>query len=440
MLWKGFQRPKRLDVERETLTDRFGRFQAQPFERGFGTTIGNAIRRVLLSSIEGAAITAVKIDGVLHEFSPIQGVVEDATDIILNLKQIPLKLHVDYTKTLYLRVDKAGEVRARDIEADADVEILEPDAHIATVSEGGKLHMELRLKRGRGYVSADKNFDEDLGIGWIPVDSIHSPVKKVNYLVEAARLGQTTDYDKLTLDVWTNGSVHPRDAVSLAAKLVRDHLNIFINLDESLESSAEGASEPARVGALNEHLDKSVEELELSVRSYNCLKNANIRTIRELVAKTEAEMLKTKNFGRKSLNEIKEILTTMGLSLGMRMDQPTTATSDDLTIDDTSRRARVTGRTSSNETDHASQSCTSEVGSGHRASHRAAAEPGHGPHPARADRDHRAQGQGAAALRRAADHHRQARPGGGRRPHQGAQRASPGPGRHPGPRRRRQAV
>jgi DNA-directed RNA polymerase subunit alpha len=325
MLWKGFQRPKRLEVERETLTDRFGRFQAQPFERGFGTTIGNSLRRVLLSSIEGAAITAVKIDGVLHEFSPIQGVVEDATDIILNLKQIPLKLHVDYTKTLYLRVDKAGEVRARDIEGDADVEILEPDAHIATVSEGGKLHMELRLKRGRGYVSADKNFDEDLGIGWIPVDSIHSPVKKVNYLVEAARLGQTTDYDKLTLDVWTNGSVHPRDAVSLAAKLVRDHLNIFVNLEESLESTSEGTAEPARIGALNEHLDKSVEELELSVRSYNCLKNANIRTIRELVAKTEAEMLKTKNFGRKSLNEIKEILTTMGPSLGMRLDQATTA-------------------------------------------------------------------------------------------------------------------
>ena len=320
MLWKGFQRPKRLDIERETLTDRFGRFQAQPFERGFGTTIGNAIRRVLLSSIEGAAITAVKIVGVLHEFSPIQGVVEDATDIILNLKQIPLKLHVDYTKTLYLRVDKAGEVRARDIEGDADVEILEPDAHIATISEGGSLHMELRLKRGRGYVSADKNFDEDLGIGWIPVDSIHSPVKKVNYLVEAARLGQTTDYDKLTLDVWTNGSVNPRDAVSLAAKLVRDHLNIFINLDESLEASAEGAMEPARVGALNEHLDKSVEELELSVRSYNCLKNANIRTIRELVQKTEGDMLKTKNFGRKSLNEIKDILGTMGLGLGMRVD------------------------------------------------------------------------------------------------------------------------
>jgi DNA-directed RNA polymerase subunit alpha len=320
-MWRGFQRPKRLEYERDTLTDRFGRFYAQPFERGFGTTIGNALRRVLLSSIEGAAITAVKIDGVLHEFSPIPGVVEDATDIILNLKQIPLTCHADYTKTLYVRVDKAGEVRARDIEVDQDVEILEPDAHIATVSEGGKLHMELRIKRGRGYVSADKNFDEDLGIGWIPIDSVHSPVKKVNYLVEAARLGQTTDYDKLTLDVWTNGSVTPNDAVSLAAKLVRDHLNIFINVDEVDEPPAESIGEPARVGVGNEHLDKSVEELELSVRSYNCLKNANIRTIRELVQKTEPEMLKTKNFGRKSLNEIKEILSSMGLSLGMKLDQ-----------------------------------------------------------------------------------------------------------------------
>jgi DNA-directed RNA polymerase subunit alpha len=322
MLWKGFQRPKRLEFERETLTDRFGRFYAQPFERGFGTTIGNALRRVLLSSIDGAAVTAVKIDGVLHEFSPIPGVVEDATDIILNLKQIPLKMHVDTTKTLYLRVDKAGEVKARDIEADADIEILEPDAHIATVAEGGKLHMEMRLKRGRGYVAADKNFDEDLGIGWIPIDSVHSPIKKVNYLVEAARIGQATDYDKLTVDVWTNGSVTPRDAVSLSAKLIRDHLNIFINLEDAgdlqQDLSADSGSRP-----LNENLDKSVEELELSVRSYNCLKNANIRTIRELVQKTEGEMLKTKNFGRKSLNEIKEILTGMGLSLGMRLDQPT---------------------------------------------------------------------------------------------------------------------
>jgi DNA-directed RNA polymerase subunit alpha len=321
MLWKGFQRPKRLEFERETLTDRFGRFYAQPFERGFGTTVGNAMRRVLLSSIDGAAVTAVKIDGVLHEFSPIPGVVEDATDIILNLKQIPLKMHVDATKTLYLRVDKSGEVKARDIEADGDIEILEPDAHIATVADGGKLHMEMRVKRGRGYVAADKNFDEDLGIGWIPIDSVHSPIKKVNYLVEAARIGQATDYDKLTIDVWTNGSVTPRDAVSLSAKLIRDHLNIFINLEDAGDLQQDLSSDQG-VRPLNENLDKSVEELELSVRSYNCLKNANIRTIRELVQKTEGEMLKTKNFGRKSLNEIKEILSGMGLSLGMRLDQP----------------------------------------------------------------------------------------------------------------------
>ena len=322
MLWKGFQRPKRLEFERDTLTDRFGRFYAQPFERGFGTTIGNALRRVLLSSIEGAAITAVKIDGVLHEFSPIPGVVEDATDIILNLKQIPLKLHSDTTKTLYVRVDKPGIVRAKDISVDADLEVLEPEAHIATISDGGKLHMELRIKRGRGYVSADKNFDEDLGIGWIPIDSVHSPVKKVNYLVEAARLGQTTDYDKLTIDVWTNGSVAARDAVSLAAKLVRDHLNIFINVEDAADEMQEAQGGQERTVVTNENLDKSVEELELSVRSYNCLKNANIRTIRELVQKTEAEMLRTKNFGRKSLNEIKEILHGMGLNLGMRLDQP----------------------------------------------------------------------------------------------------------------------
>jgi DNA-directed RNA polymerase subunit alpha len=321
MLWKGFQRPKRLEFDRETLTDRFGRFYAQPFERGYGTTIGNAMRRVLLSSIEGAAITAVKIEGVLHEFSPIPGVVEDATDIILNLKQIPLKLHADTTKTLYVKVEKAGEVKARDIVADGDVEILEPDAHIATVSEGGSLQMEMRLRRGRGYVAADRNFDDDLGIGWIPIDSVHSPVKKVNYLVEAARLGQTTDYEKLTVDVWTNGAVTPRDAVSNAAKLVREHLNLFINLEDALDAAPETPAEQSHGAVSNENLDKSVEELELSVRSYNCLKNANIRTIRELVQKTEAEMLKTKNFGRKSLNEIKEILQTMGLSLGMRVDQ-----------------------------------------------------------------------------------------------------------------------
>ena len=324
MLWKGFQRPKVLEYDSETLTEQYGRFHAQPFERGFGTTIGNALRRVLLSSIEGASVTAVKIDGVLHEFSPVQGVVEDATDIILNLKQIPIKVHVDQPQRLIVKVDKAGEVKAGDIEVNADVDILDPDLHIATVAEGGSLSMELRVKQGRGYVSADRNFEEDLGVGWIPVDSVHSPIKKVNYLVEAARLGQTTDYDKLTVDVWTDGTITARDAVSLGAKLVRDHLNIFINIDDPIEVLEEvEPEEPVEV--VNEHLDKSVEELELSVRSYNCLKNANITTIRELVQKSEPEMLRTKNFGRKSLNEIKEILVAMGLNLGMRLESPVAA-------------------------------------------------------------------------------------------------------------------
>ncbi|HKU20585.1 MAG TPA: DNA-directed RNA polymerase subunit alpha [Terriglobales bacterium] len=319
MLWKGFQKPKRLAVDTEGLTDKYGMFWAQPFERGFGTTIGNALRRVLLSSIEGAAVTAVKIEGVLHEFQSIPGVVEDATDIILNLKQVPFKLNGEGPKAIYLRADQPGVVTSGMIEADADVEVLDKEVYLATISEGGKLDMEMRLKRGRGYVAADKNFDEDLGIGFIPIDSVHSPVRKVNYTVEAARLGQITDYDKLTLEVWTNGSVLPADAIGLAAKLLKDHMNIFINFEEELETMA--TSEERKPEIRNENLNRSVEELELSVRSYNCLKNANIQTIGELVQKTEAEMLKTKNFGRKSLNEIKEILASMGLSLGMKIDE-----------------------------------------------------------------------------------------------------------------------
>ena len=319
MLWRGFQKPKRLLVDPETLTENFGKFSAQPFERGFGTTIGNALRRTLLSSIEGAAVTAVKIEGVLHEFQSIPGVVEDATDIILNLKQVPFKLNGDGPKALYLRVDQPGVVTSGMIEADSDVEILDKDVYLATVSEAGKLDMEMRLKRGRGYVGADKNYDSDLGIGFIPVDSVHSPVRKVNYAVEAARLGQVTDYEKLMLEVWTNGTVLPADAVGLAAKLLKDHMSIFINFEEEVE--AEAQVEEGRVQLKNENLNRSVEELELSVRSYNCLKNANIQSIGELVQKTEAEMLKTKNFGRKSLNEIKEILAQMGLSLGMKIDE-----------------------------------------------------------------------------------------------------------------------
>ena len=328
MLWKGFQKPKRLEFEKESLTDTFGRFTAQPFERGFGTTVGNALRRVLLSSIEGAAITAVRVEGVLHEFSPIPGAMEDTTDLILNLKRVPLKMHVEHPKTLLLKTSEAGEVRGKHITPDPDVEVLEADSYIATLGQGSTLSVEMRVKQGRGYVSADKNFDEDLSIGWIPVDSVHSPVKKVNYFVENARVGQATDYEKLTLEVWTNGAVSPRDAVGLAAKLMKDHLAIFINIeeeDEDEETTPVTISEAEREQWW-EKLSKSVDEMELSVRSYNCLKNANIRTIGELVQKTESEMLKTKNFGRKSLNEIKEILAGMGLSLGMKIDNfPTPA-------------------------------------------------------------------------------------------------------------------
>jgi DNA-directed RNA polymerase subunit alpha len=316
----GFQRPKRLACETETATGRYAKFYAQPFERGFGTTIGNCLRRALLSSIEGAAITAVKIEGVLHEFSSIPGVVEDATDIILNLKRIPFKLHGAGPKTLRVERSVPGEMLSGELETDAEVEILDPNVHIATISEGGSLVIEMRLKRGRSYVSAERNFDEDLAVGYIPIDSVHSPVKKVNYTVESARLGQDTDYDKLTIEVWTNGSVKPENAVGLAAKLIKDHMQIFISFEEEPELAEADSEEAARI-TFNENLDRSVDELELSVRSYNCLKNADIRTIRELVQKSEPDMLKTKNFGRKSLNEIKEILSTMGLHLGMKFDE-----------------------------------------------------------------------------------------------------------------------
>jgi len=316
---KGFQKPKRLFCDLETLSPRYGHFYAQPFERGFGTTIGNALRRVLLSSIEGAAITAVKIEGVLHEFTPIPNVTEDATNIIMNLKQIPLKLNVDHPKTIYLEATEDGEVKSGNITPDADLEILDPNVHIATLGPGGSLKIEMRVKNGRGYVQADENFEEDLPIGYIPLDSVHSPIKRVNYAVEAARLGQTTDYDKLILDVWTNGCILPQDAVAQAAKIVKDHMFIFINFEERPPEEEEEVDREAE--KLAENLKRSVEELELSVRSYNCLKNADIKTIADLVQKTEADMLKTKNFGRKSLNEIKEILTEMGLSFGMKLGE-----------------------------------------------------------------------------------------------------------------------
>ena len=312
--------PRRLAADSETLTDRYGRFSAQPFERGFGTTVGNSLRRALLSSIEGAAITAVKIESVEHEFSSIKGVVEDATDVILNLKQVPFTLHGNDAKTLTISKTGPGEVTAGDIQGDGDVEILDPGLHIATLSGGGSLNIEMRLKRGRGYVSADRNFDEDLSLGYIPIDSVHTPVKKVNYAVDAARLGQNTEYDKLTIEVWTDGSVKPDDAIGLAAKLIKDHMAIFINFEEDSDEFSYQQQERAPLPR-NDQLDRSVDELELSVRSYNCLKNAGIKTIRDLVQRSEREMLATKNFGKKSLGEIRDILRGMGLDFGIQFDE-----------------------------------------------------------------------------------------------------------------------
>jgi len=319
-LWTDFQMPNRLEVEKETLNERYGKFYAQPFERGFGTTIGNSLRRALLSSIEGAAITAVKIEGVEHEFSSIKGVVEDATDVILNLKQIPFKLHGAGAKTLTIGKSEAGEVTSADIEADGDVEILDQNVHIATVGAGGELNIEMRLKQGRGYVSAEFNNDEDLSLGYIPIDSVHTPIKKVNYTVEATRQGSNTEFDKLTIEVWTDGSVKPDDSIGLAAKLVKDHMTIFINFEEEEdEYKYEDIARPPLMR--NDLLDRSVDELELSVRSYNCLKNADIRSIRDLVHRTERDMMSTKNFGKKSLNEIKDLLHGMGLDFGMDFDE-----------------------------------------------------------------------------------------------------------------------
>ncbi len=319
-MWKGFQKPKRLAAEPETLTDKYGKFSAQPFERGWGTTVGNSLRRALLSSIEGAAITAVKIEGVLHEFSPIPGVVEDATDIILNLKQVPLKLNSDQPKTITLVVDTPGPVTSAKIEEDAE----HRRARQEHLHRHGERRRQARTRVAREERPRLRRRRPQLRRGsarsaTFPIDSIHSPVRKVNYAVEAARLGQMTDYEKLTLEVWTNAAITPQDAIGLASKLVKDHMSIFINFEETPdlpEEAVENYADPRL-----EFLDRSVEELELSVRSYNCLKNANIQNLRELVQKTESEMLKTKNFGRKSLNEIKDILHKMGLSLGMKFDE-----------------------------------------------------------------------------------------------------------------------
>jgi DNA-directed RNA polymerase subunit alpha len=318
--WRDLIRPKRLEAEKETLTPFYGKFTAEPFERGFGITIGNSLRRILLSSLQGTAITSVKIDGVLHEFSTIPGVKEDVTEIILNLKEVRLNLHAEGPKMTRVKAEGPKVLKAKDIITGDAVEVLNPDHTIATLSKDAKLSMEMVVKTGRGYVPAERNKEEGQPIGTIPIDAIFSPIKKVNYAVANARVGQITDYDRLTLEVWTDGSLEPEEAVAHAAKILKDQLSIFITFEEEEEEEMAVSGEQEESGTLNENLFRSVDELELSVRSANCLKHANIKLIGDLVQKTEAEILATKNFGRKSLNEIKEILADMGLSLGMKLE------------------------------------------------------------------------------------------------------------------------
>jgi DNA-directed RNA polymerase subunit alpha len=315
--WRDLIRPKSLSVETETLSPTYGRFVCEPLERGFGITLGNSLRRVLLSSLQGAAITAVKIDGALHEFTSVPDVVEDVTTIVLNLKEVVVRAHSPRTHVVRVEKDGPAQVKASDIQSSDQIEVLNPDHVICTVAKGGRFSAELTITVGRGYVPSERTKQPGQPIGTIAIDALYSPLRKVNYTVTNARVGQMTDYDKLTLEVWTDGSVKPQDAVAYAAKILKDQLTIFINFEEEPEavSATKEEDEP-----LNENLFRSVEELELSVRSANCLQNANIHLIGELVQRTESEMLKTKNFGRKSLKEIKEILADMGLSLGMRID------------------------------------------------------------------------------------------------------------------------
>ena len=318
MNWRELIRPKGVEISDSTPS--YAKFVCQPLERGYGITIGNALRRILLSSLHGAAIVSVKIDGVMHEFTTVPGVLEDVSELILNLKEVRMRMTDPGPRTLRIEASGEGQVKAGDIIADGGVEILNPGQHIATLSKDAKLEVTMTAQAGKGYVPAELNKGENDPIGTIPIDAVFSPIKRVNYVVGKARVGQRTDYDKLTLEVWTDGSIVPEDAVAYAAKILKEQMTIFINFDEEREPEpeAEGGEDEER--PLNENLYRSVEELELSVRSANCLKNANIRHIGELVQRTEAEMLKTKNFGRKSLNEIKEVLSEMGLTLGMKLE------------------------------------------------------------------------------------------------------------------------
>ena len=318
MNWREIIKPEKVQV---TSTQTYGKFVCEPLERGYGTTLGNTLRRTILSSLYGAAITAVKIESVQHEFSAIPGVLEDVSEIILNLKQVRLKTKDSLAHFLTCHLSGERKVVAGDfVSPDGALEVLNPDLHIATLSADGKLNMEMTVKVGKGYALSESNKDEDAPIGTIPIDAVFSPVNRVNYVVGNARVGQRTDYDKLTLEVWTDGSVTPEDAVAYAAKIFKDQMSIFITFDEEKVPETAHKTKDEEMPLYNENLNRSVEELELSVRSANCLKNAEINKIYQLVQKTEAEMLKTKNFGRKSLNEIKEVLSEMGLSLGMKLE------------------------------------------------------------------------------------------------------------------------
>jgi DNA-directed RNA polymerase subunit alpha len=318
MIWHEFQRPSQVQPEEEDRSETFARFIAQPFERGWGTTVGNALRRALLSSIPGAAITAVKIEGADHEFSAVPGVVEDVTDIILNLKMIPLKIHGQEATLLTLDAKGPGEVTAGQLVGSHQVEVIDPNVHVATLSVDGKLKMEVRVAEGRGYVQAEENQTEDLDVGFIPIDSAHSPVTKANFRVEMARLGRMTNYERLVLEVWTNGTIGPEEALSQAAQLVQGHMDMYSRLStvEEMETPLENEVETEEESVL----DASIDSLELSIRSMNCLKNANIRTLRDLVARGEKDMVEIRNFGEKSLKEVRDKLEVLGLGFGMNLD------------------------------------------------------------------------------------------------------------------------
>ena len=318
--WRDFQLPKRLECDEATYTETYGKFFAAPFERGYGVTVGTSLRRVLLSSIEGSAVTAVKIAGVQHEFSTVPGVLEDVPEIILNIKSLVLSSHSKIPKTVYIKRDSKGEVKAKDIEVDETIEIINSDLHIATLTKDTKFHVEMDVARGRGYLTAELNKKEDSPLGTIPVDSVFAPVKKVNFSVENTRVGQRTDYDKLVLEIWTNGAISPKDALLYASNILQRHLDVFVNFGQLPEETEEEPEMTKEEISLYEKLRLPIAELELSVRSSNCLREANIKNIADLVKKNEEEMLGFKNFGKKSLTEIKELLAGMGLTLGMQVD------------------------------------------------------------------------------------------------------------------------